>query len=257
MSQVSEHGHAPAAPAEHSENIIEVRDVSFSYNGHEVLSHVDLDVHRGDYLAIVGGNGSGKTTLVKIMLGLLTPHAGSVRLFGADIRAFKQWNKIGYVRQHAAHVDTRFPASVFDVVLMGRYPARGLLQRMTETDRRIAQTALEEVGMASRAQVHIHTLSGGQLQRVLIARALAGEPEVLILDEPTVGVDAKTKADFYALVRRLNRERALTVVLITHDVESVAHEAMHIACVDCRVFFHKSYEEYLNAGVTHVRGHSH
>jgi zinc transport system ATP-binding protein len=242
---------------DHSENIIEVRDVSFSYNGHDVLRDVTLDVHRGDYLAIVGGNGSGKTTLVRIILGLLVPKKGSVRLFNTNVANFKDWKKIGYVRQHATNVDRGFPSTVFEVVLMGRFALRGLLQRVTAGDRQEALRALDEVGLTHLKDVHINVLSGGQLQRVLIARALAGEPEILFLDEPTVGVDADTKASFYELLRKLNRERKLTVVLITHDVESIAHEAMHIACVDCRVFFHKSYEEYLGSDVHHVRGHEH
>lgn len=242
---------------DHSDNIVEVRDVSFSYGSHLVLSDVTLNIHRGDYLAIVGGNGSGKTTLVKIILGLLKPSAGTVKLFGTDISAFTDWKKIGYVRQHVTHIDTRFPATVFEIVLMGRYAQRGMLHPTTREDALHAEKALEAVGLLHLKNMHLQELSGGQLQRVFIARALAGEPQILFLDEPTVGVDAKTRADFYELLRTLNRERKLTVVLITHDVESIAHEAMHIACVDCRVFFHKSYSEYLGADATHVRGHAH
>lgn len=241
----------------HTENIVEIRDVCFSYGAHEVLSQVTLDIHRGDYLAIVGGNGSGKTTLLKIILGLIKPTRGSVKLFGVEISRFTEWSKIGYVRQHVTHIDTRFPATVAEVVLMGRYALRGLLHPMTVEDRKKADEALDAVGMLHLKNAHLKELSGGQLQRVFIARALAGDPEVLFLDEPTVGVDSGTRTDFYELLRTLNRDRKLTVVLITHDVESIAHEAMHIACVDCRVFFHDSYDAYMKSGSKGAPGHSH
>jgi zinc transport system ATP-binding protein len=214
---------------------------------------VNLDIHRGDYFAIVGGNGSGKTTLVRIILGLIQPAHGDVRLFGTPIAEFKDWQKIGYVRQHATNIDTRFPATVFEVAMMGRYASRGLLRRTTDEDRAKAEEALREAGIWELKDRYLAELSGGQLQRVFIARALAGEPEVLFLDEPTVGVDAEARENFYELLRTLNEQKHLTVVLVTHDVESVASRAMHIVCVDCRVFFHRSYDEYLKSVHTDVR----
>jgi zinc transport system ATP-binding protein len=239
----------------HSENIIEVKGVSFSYDGRLVLKNINLTIHRGDYLGLIGGNGSGKTTLVKIILGLLKPAEGFVRLFGADAKDFTDWHKIGYVPQKAANFDANFPATAQEVVLMGRYGRRGLFHRVTNEDREKTRAALEQVEMWQQRNRLIGDLSGGQQQRVFIARALAGEPEVLFLDEPTVGVEKHIRDEFYALLRKLNTDLRLTVVLVTHDVDAIAHEAMHIACIDCTIFFHDSVDEYFKD--THKIIHPH
>ncbi|MFZ2949498.1 MAG: ABC transporter ATP-binding protein [Desulfuromonadaceae bacterium] len=228
----------------HAENIVEVQNVSFSYNGQEVLNDIKLDIHRGDYLGLVGGNGAGKTTLLKLILGLLTPKSGTIRLFGQDIRSFKDWSRVGYVPQKATAFDVNFPATVEEVVLMGRYGRRGLFRRATAEDREKALEAIRQVDMLRYRNTLIGDLSGGEQQRVFIARALAGEPEVIFLDEPTVGVEQNIKNEFYALLRKLNKELELTIVLITHDIESMAHEAMHIACIDHTIFFHDSVDKY-------------
>jgi zinc transport system ATP-binding protein len=239
----------------HNENIIEADHISFSYSGHEVLHDITLTVHRGDYLGIVGGNGAGKTTLIKILLGLLKPSSGTIKLFGQEISRFKDWAKIGYVPQKATNFDVNFPATVEEVVLMGRYSRRGLFKSMTGEDRHKAKEALEHVEMWQYRDRLIGDLSGGQQQRVFIARALAGNPEVVILDEPTVGIEQEIKAEFYTLLRKLNRELRLTVVLITHDIESMSKEAMHVACIDHTLFFHNSVDEYFKD--THAVIHPH
>ena len=240
---------------DHTKNIVEVQDVSFLYGEDEVLSDINLSIHKGDYLAIVGGNGSGKTTLLKVILGLLKPSSGTVRLFGKDIEDFCDWSKIGYVPQKATAFDRNFPATVEEVVLMGRYSIRGLFHHITEEDRRYAQKALEQVGMWDCRMRIVGDLSVGQQQRVFIARALAGNPEIIFLDEPTVGVEKKVKDEFYALLRKVNEELDLTVVLITHDIESMAHESMHIACIDRTLFFHESVDTYFKS--THTIAHPH
>lgn len=240
---------------DHGENIIEVNNISFSYNDHEVLNNITLAIHSGDYLGVVGGNGAGKTTLIKIILGLLKPSSGSVKLFGEDISKFKDWSKIGYVPQNATSFDVNFPATVEEVVLMGRYGRRGLFSRLTREDRDKTRDALLRIEMWQYRDRLIGDLSSGQQQRVFIARALAGDPEVIFLDEPTVGVEKHIKDEFYALLRKLNEELHLTVVLITHDIESIAHEAMHIACIDCTLFFHDSIDQYFKD--THKVVHPH
>ncbi len=230
---------------DHTENIIEVKHVSFAYGETEVLKDITLNIHRGDYLGIVGSNGSGKTTLLKIILGLLTPSSGSVTLFGKDPARFSDRSKIGYVPQMATHFDAKFPATVQEIALMGRYARRGLFHRITAEDRAKTRRALEQVDLSDQTDRLIGELSSGQQQRVFIARALAAEPEILFLDEPTTGVDQAAKDEFYALLKRLNQELHLTVVLITHDIEGVAYEAMHIACLDRTLFFHNSLDEYV------------
>jgi len=240
---------------DHTKNIIEIKDVSFSYDGSEVLTHIDLTVHRGDYLALIGGNGSGKTTLLKIILGLLKPSSGSIKLFNHEISKFRDWSKIGYVPQKATNFDVNFPATVQEVVLMGRFGKRGLFHHMTDADRKKAENALKQVEMWEYRDHLIGDLSGGQQQRVFIARALGVEPEIIFLDEPTVGVEKNIKDEFYTLIQKLNEELHLTVILITHDIESVAHKAMHIACIDRTLFFHDSAEGYFKT--THIIAHPH
>jgi len=238
------------AVVNHSENIMELENVSFSYGDVDVVHDVSFSIHRGDYLAIVGRNGSGKTTLLKMILGLLKPTTGTVRLFGKDVHKFKERSKIGYVPQKATAFDPSFPATVEEVVLMGRH-GRGLFHTTDERDYAAVERALDAVDMRTYRHRQIGSLSGGQQQRVFIARALAGNPEVLFLDEPTVGVEQEIREEFYTLIKQLNEKLDLTVVLVTHDLESVAHEAMHIACVDCSVFFHESPEEYSAKTHTH------
>jgi zinc transport system ATP-binding protein len=240
---------------DHATNVVEVQHVSFAYGSTEVLTDICLNIHRGDYLGIVGPNGSGKTTLLKIMLRILEPTAGSVKFFGVDVRAFTNWPAIGYVPQKATHFDVNFPVTVNAVALMGRFGRRGLLHRVTDEDRSKARQALERVEMWPFRDRLIGDLSGGQQQRVFIARALATEPEIVFLDEPTVGVERGIKDEFYALLRTLNRDLHLTVVLVTHDLEGMAHEAMHVACVNRTLSYHESAPVVLQD--THAALHPH
>jgi zinc transport system ATP-binding protein len=231
---------------DHNKNIIEVKNVSFAYGAEEVLSHISINVHQGDYLGFVGPNGAGKTTLMKIILGLLPPKTGSIKLFGRDIRDFKDWQKISYVPQGVNNFDDNFPATVSEIVLMGRIGRKGLFRGLNSADKKIAGQAIAQVEMSEYKNSLIGNLSGGQKQRVFIARALASEPEVIFLDEPTAGVDHKSQNEFFALLKRINSEFGVTLVLITHDVERVLQEAMHIACIDRTLVCHSSPEEFLS-----------
>lgn len=222
---------------DHSINSIEVNDVSFSYGNTPVLENVSLTVHKGDYLGIIGPNGGGKTTLLKIMLGLLIPQTGTVKLFGTNRNEFKQWQKIGYVPQKAVNFDSHFPATVYEVAAMGRIARRGLMRSLTKKDHSAIQKALEEVEMAEHRNTLISDLSGGQQQRIFIARALAAEPEIIFLDEPTVGVDVHVQQQFYHLLKKLNRTLGITLVLVSHDIDVVAHEATEVACVNRRLVY--------------------
>lgn len=212
--------------------ILEVEGLSFSYGRSQVLSSVAFCVMPGTYLGIIGPNGGGKTTLLKIMLGLLPPETGRVQWFGADITTFKRWDRIGYVSQNAIRFDPLFPATVEEVALMGRYARRGLFRFITNTDREKAAEALKTVGLWPHRTKRMNDLSGGEKQRVFIARALAGEPEILVLDEPTTGVDHETQEQFYRLLGKLNREYGQTLILVSHDLERVAREASALAVVD-------------------------
>lgn len=217
---------------DHSENIIECKSICFSYGEEQILHDVNLAVHRGDYLGIVGPNGGGKTTLLKIMIGLLKPESGEVRLFGEDIRDFKDWHKIGYVPQKATSFDSNFPATVAEVVLMGTYGKRGILRRTNAQDRKDVLAALKKVEMEQYKNRLIGDLSGGQQQRVFIARALVSNPEVIFLDEPTTGVDEASQKDFYTLLRTLNRKFDVTLAFISHDIDALKEEATEIATIN-------------------------
>jgi zinc transport system ATP-binding protein len=230
---------------DHTKNIIEVKDISFSYGGELILDRVNLAVHPGDYLGLVGPNGAGKTTLLKIMLGLLTPDSGTVKLFGANLSDFSDHSKIAYVPQQATNFDVNFPLTVREVVAMGRYARRGLFRPRQSADQEIITGALKQVGLLDYQGTLIGKLSGGQAQRAFIARALAVQPEVIFLDEPTTGIDQKSQDDFYALLKKLNQEQGLTLVLVSHDLERVAGEVMHIACLDHNLVCHDSPADFL------------
>lgn len=215
----------------HTHNIIELQKVCFSYTSEEVIKDITLNIHKSDYVGIIGPNGGGKSTLLKLMLGLLSPTSGTVKLFGQDIREFTDWYKIGYVAQRA-YVEINFPVTVAEVVAMGRYGKRGLFHFPTNEDKEKVITALQQVEMLEYKDRQISDLSGGQQQRVFIARALASEPEVIFLDEPTVGVDVKTQKQFYKFLRKLNDELDLTLVLVSHELDVVGHEATELGYIN-------------------------
>ncbi|MFA6548235.1 MAG: metal ABC transporter ATP-binding protein [Candidatus Magasanikbacteria bacterium] len=248
---------------DHSKNIIEVENVSFSYGDVEVLKNITLDIHQGDYISLIGPNGGGKTTLLKIMLGLIKPESGNVRLFGKKLKDFKDWSKIGYVPQKAIHFDPLFPITVREVVAMGRYGKLGLLKWLRKKDQKIIDGALEQVEMTQYADRLIGNLSSGQQQRVFIARALAGEPEVIFLDEPTVGVDVKTQEEFYSLLTHLNSKLNITLILVSHDVDVVSHEVTEIACLNQTLVYHGEPKKFMKSSYVenfygkHARSVSH
>jgi zinc transport system ATP-binding protein len=230
---------------DHHKNIVEVRDLSFSFGSEVVLRNINLDIHLGDYLGIVGPNGGGKTTLLKLMLGLLRLQQGSIKLFGEDITNFRDWHKIGYVAQKAVNFDSGFPATVEEITSMGRFGQRGVLRRLNKDDKQIIEQSLAAVGMLELSARLIGNLSAGQQQRVLIARALASKPEILFLDEPTVGIDSEAQEEFYKILHKLNSELDLTLVLVSHDIDIIAQETTELACINRNLVYHGSPEEFL------------
>lgn len=248
LASSAESAHATGpAPAERTA-LVELEHVCFDYAAERVLDEVSLKICRGDFLGMIGPNGSGKTTLLRIMLGLLRPGCGHVKLFGVDIREFRDWHRIGYVPQKAIAFETRFPASVFEVVLSGRCGRAGLGKRFDAEDRQISLHALETVGMVDYRDRLIGRLSAGQQQRVFIARALASRPDLLLLDEPTVGVDLDAQEQFYGLLRRLNRDMSTTLVLVSHDIAVIAQEVTQLACLNRTLVFHGSPQDAIHSG---------
>jgi zinc transport system ATP-binding protein len=217
--------------------VIILDDVWFCYDGPPVLEAVNLHIHRGDFACVVGPNGGGKTTLLKLILGLLSPTHGSVRVFGVAPHHVRR--RIGYAPQQS-QFDPKFPASVMDVALTGRMGRTRLLGPYGRGDKQAAGRALDEVGCYDLRRQAFPSLSGGQRQRVLIARALASEPELLLLDEPTANLDVKVEGEFQELLRELNKR--LTIVLVSHDVGFVAPFVKTVVCVRHRVSAHPTSE---------------
>ncbi len=212
--------------------VLELSDVCFAYGAQEVLHNVTLRIGARDLVAVVGPNGGGKSTLLRIMLGLLSPRCGQVRVFGQPPEAVRR--RVGYVPQQLAF-DPRFPVSALDVVLMGRME-RHALGPYRRDDRAAAQDALEQVEMAPAARRAFADLSGGERQRVIIAQALVTGPDLLLMDEPTASVDALVEHKLYELFHRLNQR--LTMVLVSHNLNVVTRHASHVVCVNRTATLH-------------------
>ncbi len=212
--------------------LIEVKDLGFSYGGNTVLENVSFSIDAGDYIGIVGPNGGGKTTLLKLLVGLLPLQIGSIEIHGIPVADFKNRSKIGYVPQRIAQEAVSFPATVTEIVESGRIPSKGLIAALDEKDREAIKRAMDIAHIADLKDRLMSSLSGGQRQRVYVARALASEPEMLILDEPFVGVDIATQRNFYAFLKELNEQRQLTILFVSHDIDVVAEEAKSILCLN-------------------------
>lgn len=218
--------------------LIDIKDISFEYEQTKALDNISMKVEEGDFLAILGPNGSGKSTLLKIMLGLIKPSKGKIELFGVDAKNFKNREWIGYVSQKSNSFNSGFPATVEEVVAGGLAKKTGLFHRLPKSSHQQVAEALKAVGMQDFMGRSVSELSGGQQQRVFIARALVAKPKVLILDEPTVGVDHQNVQAFYDMLASLNRDQNITLVLVTHDVDTVTDRITHVACLNQTIHFH-------------------
>lgn len=216
---------------------VRLSDVWVELEGRVVLEDVDLTIREGEFLGIIGPNGGGKTTLLKVILGLIKPIRGEVKVFGLPPQQGRRY--LGYVPQYGTF-DRDFPIKVLEVVLMGRLGKGGSLRGFSDEDRLRALKALELVEMDHLKDRGIGTLSGGELQRVLIARALVAEPRLLLLDEPTANVDVPVEREFFDLLEHLKERMA--IVLVTHDVGVLSAHVEKIACLNRRLYYHDSRE---------------
>lgn len=222
--------------------LIDVDRVSFGYTASPVLRDVSMTVDAGEYVGVIGPNGSGKSTLLQLILGLHAPDRGTVELFGHPSRSFVDRERVGYVAQDVTENTKRMPITVEEVVLMGRFPHAGF-GRVSNDDRARTREALRTVGMDHLADRQITRLSGGQRQRAYIARALAGEADLLVLDEPTVGVDAESIEAFFELLGDLN-DGGMTILLVEHDIEAVLEHTGRVLCLNRDLYFDGSPEEF-------------
>ncbi|NSW91661.1 MAG: metal ABC transporter ATP-binding protein [Firmicutes bacterium] len=211
------------------EKAIEVKNLNFGYNGNRILENVNFSVNKGDYLGIVGPNGSGKSTLIKLMLNIISPIKGEIKLLGHNVKNFPNWSKVGYISQKANAVNINFPATVEEILKANIYRKQGITPAYRAQLKERIYHALEIVGMENHGKELIGNLSGGQQQRVFIARMLVNNPEIMFLDEPTSGIDAKSEEAVYCLLARLNSEMGITVVMVTHDIGAITVHANKIA----------------------------
>jgi len=217
--------------------VVKLEGVWVQYNGVPILEGINLAIEQDDFLGIIGPNGGGKTTLLKVILGLISPSHGKVSVLGKPPE--KSRSNIGYVPQHNLF-DRDFPINVWDVVLMGRYGKSGLFRRYSSEDRRATQDALQTVGMLDYKDRQMGKLSGGELQRIFIARALVAEPRLLLLDEPTASVDPAMQTEFYELLEKLKKQMA--IVLVSHDISAVSIYVDKLACLNRQLHYHGSKE---------------
>jgi zinc transport system ATP-binding protein len=240
------------------QSIIEIKKLFYRYEKDVVLEDINITIPNGSFLAIVGPNGSGKSTLLKLILGLLKSQKGDIFLFGQEINKFKDWHQIGYVSQKANSFNTGFPATVFEVVASGLTKKLGMFKFFKKEHSHKVIEALDAVGMKRFSNRNIGELSGGQQQRVFIARALVSEPSLLILDEPTVGVDAENVSAFYQMLGDLNKSRGITLLLVTHDIGTISDKVSHVACLNKHLHFHgetQEFEQLRTEGMSKVYGH--
>lgn len=216
---------------------IEIKNLNVSLNNKEVLSDINIRLDEGRFLGIIGPNGSGKTTLLRVMLGIIKPASGSVTVFGNTTMEAAKKGMFGYLPQHL-DVDADFPATATDIVLMGLHKGAWMFRRYSSQDRERAREMLRTMGMSGFEDRLFGALSGGQQQRVSIARALIGDPSILILDEPSTGIDVVGQEDFYHLLSGLQKRLNLTIVMVSHDVGVITAYVDEIACLNKILHYH-------------------
>ena len=201
--------------------IIEVKDLSFKYDRDYIFENLNFDIYEGDFVGIIGANGAGKSTLIKLTVGQLRPTNGSVRIYGEDPQLAKCLSSVGYVPQVGRARGMDFPARVSEIVMMNMYQEIGLFRFVKKHHKEAVRRALEMVGMEDFENRRFSDLSGGQQQRVVIAKAIVNKPKILIMDEPTTGIDKKSEIVLYDLLKMLQEKENLTIVMISHDIEKI------------------------------------
>lgn len=225
-------------------NIVSIDKLSFKYNSFEILNDISLNIVAGDYIGLVGPNGSGKTTLIKVIAGIATSYKGNVQLFGKPPSYFKDCHKVGYLPQRLKFFNPHFPATVKEIVASGLLSKKRLPKWINQADEVAINKALKLMDIANIKNKLIGELSGGQQQRVLVARAIVSEPEILIFDEPTAALDPETRENFFQLLKFLNQNNNVTIILVTHDIGSIGKYAAKLLYLDKGIIFYGSFEDF-------------
>lgn len=199
--------------------VLTLKDIDFGYDDKKILEHINLTVNKGDFVGIMGVNGAGKSTLLKLILGLLSPKEGEIEILGEPMKQFKRWQRVGYLSQHVLKQHQQFPATCEEIVRANLFSQIGFLRFPKRKHYEKVKEALEAVGMAGYEKKLICELSGGQQQRIMLAHVLVSEPELIILDEPTTGIDQEAITTFFELLKRLNEEKQMTIIMVTHEMQ--------------------------------------
>ncbi|PCG19688.1 metal ABC transporter ATP-binding protein [Brachyspira sp. G79] len=214
------------------DKVIEFKNVHFGYTSDDILRCISFDINKGDFVSIIGSNGVGKSTILKLILGELHQYKGSIKLYEEDISNFKDWKKIGYLEQNAYSKIVNFPATVYEIVMSNNFADIGLFRFPNKKHHDKVIEALKLLGMENYKDRMIYKLSGGQVQRVFLARTLISKPDLLVLDEPTNGVDRETTELIYSILYNLNKNENVSIIMVTHDVERISKISNRIFCFE-------------------------
>ncbi len=227
--------------------IITTKNLFFNYGQTEILKDISFSVEKGDFIGLAGPNGAGKTTLIKVILGLLPITKGEVKLFDSSQEKFSNWSKIGYLPQKLSTINSLFPATVNEVVALGLLSQKTLPKRMTTIDQKKVNNILEELGISDLKNRMLSELSGGQQQKVFLARALVSSPEILIFDEPSTALDPESRESFFALIEKLNKDKGIAIILITHDTSYIGKYANKLLYVDKSLIYFGKFSDFCNS----------
>lgn len=212
--------------------IVEFNKVYFGYASEYILKNISFSVNEGDFVSIIGSNGAGKSTILKLILGELNQNKGAIKIFGENIKKFNRWNNIGYLEQNAYYKILNFPATVYETVMSNMFYDIGLFKFPNKNHRAKVIESLKLLGMEKYSNRTISKLSGGQIQRVFLARTLVANPKILILDEPTNGVDRETVDIIYNILSDLNKNKNISIIMVTHDIDMVSKISSKIFCFE-------------------------
>lgn len=217
--------------------IIRITNLGFDYGEGWVFHKLNLNIEKGDFVAVIGANGAGKSTLLKMLANVVTPTQGEIQYYNLPVADFHEWEKIGYVPQNPARQQRNFPISVREVIELGLIHRHNLLGRINSQDRQMIDKMLTDFDLTALQHRKIGELSGGQQQRVFLARAMVKQPEILLLDEPATGIDTQAKTLLYGMLKKINRENGVTIVMVSHDLELAAETARNALCLDHGICF--------------------